>query len=176
MCATRYIRSIHCIFIPRILSKVCRLTSSHYQHLVFFVFDAAKKKTEPFREMPEARSYYCIRQCISYHPPIHGGFSFFTSYGGWVKLKLWGGFPGSIARQPRRCQHRTIRLRKALGEMFPPPTFWHRHYANCCGDIDHGTSAEGGDDLHHRRIRQVRQTETFIHNTILQNINQHTTS
>ena len=30
----------------------------------------------------------------------------------------WGGVPSSIARQPRGCQYRTIRLRKALGEMF----------------------------------------------------------
>ena len=33
----------------------------------------------------------------------------------------WGGFPSSIARQPRGCQYLTIRLRKALGEMFPTP-------------------------------------------------------
>ena len=35
----------------------------------------------------------------------------------------WGGFASSIARQPRGCQYRTIRLRKALGQMFPTPTF-----------------------------------------------------
>ena len=34
-----------------------------------------------------------------------------------------GDFPSSIARQPRGCEDRTIRLRKALGEMFPAPTF-----------------------------------------------------
>ena len=32
-------------------------------------------------------------------------------------------FPSSIARQPRRCQYGTIRLRKALDEMFRTPTF-----------------------------------------------------
>ena len=31
--------------------------------------------------------------------------------------------PSSIARQPRRCQCRTIRLQKALGDMIPTPTF-----------------------------------------------------
>ena len=36
----------------------------------------------------------------------------------------WGGFPSSIARQPRGCHSRTIRLRKALGEIFPTPTFF----------------------------------------------------
>ena len=35
----------------------------------------------------------------------------------------WGGFPSSIARQPRGCQHGTISIRKALGETFPTPTF-----------------------------------------------------
>ena len=29
----------------------------------------------------------------------------------------WGSFPGSIARQPRGCRYRTVRLRKAFGEM-----------------------------------------------------------
>ena len=32
---------------------------------------------------------------------------------------LYCGFPSSITRQPRECQYRTIRLRKALGKMFP---------------------------------------------------------
>ena len=37
----------------------------------------------------------------------------------------WGSFPSSIARQPRGCQYRNeIRLRKALGEMIPTPTFF----------------------------------------------------
>ena len=56
-------------------------------------------------------------------------------------------FPSSIARQPRGCQYRTTRLRKALGEtLFPTPTllaptlFQHSK----CGDIDHGKSAQGG--------------------------------
>ena len=42
----------------------------------------------------------------------------------------WGDFPSSIARQPRGChQDRTIRLRDALGKMFPTPDlFWHGHY------------------------------------------------
>ena len=35
----------------------------------------------------------------------------------------WGGFPSSIARQPRGCLHQTMRLREALGEMFPTPSF-----------------------------------------------------
>ena len=34
----------------------------------------------------------------------------------------WGVFPRPIARQPRGSKHRTTRLRKALGEMFPTPT------------------------------------------------------
>ena len=32
-------------------------------------------------------------------------------------------FPSSIARQPRECQYRYVRLRKALGEMIPTPLF-----------------------------------------------------
>ena len=35
----------------------------------------------------------------------------------------WGGLPSSIARQPRGCQYRTMRLREAPGEMFPMLTF-----------------------------------------------------
>ena len=35
----------------------------------------------------------------------------------------WSFFPSSTARQPRGCQYRTTRQRKALGEMFPTPTF-----------------------------------------------------
>ena len=36
----------------------------------------------------------------------------------------WGGFPSSIARQPRGYQYLTLRLRKdLLGEMLPTPTF-----------------------------------------------------
>ena len=55
----------------------------------------------------------------------------------------WGGFRRSIARKPRGSQHRTIRLPKALAEMVPTPTFWHRHYSNG-RDIQHGKSAQGG--------------------------------
>ena len=44
-------------------------------------------------------------------------------YNGEYHTPPWGGFPSSIARQPRGCQYRTIRLRNALGEMFPTPTF-----------------------------------------------------
>ena len=35
----------------------------------------------------------------------------------------WGAFPISIARQLGGCQYRTVRLRNALGEMIPTPTF-----------------------------------------------------
>ena len=34
-----------------------------------------------------------------------------------------GGFPSQIARQPRGCQYGTVRLQKALGEVFPTPSF-----------------------------------------------------
>ena len=49
-------------------------------------------------------------------------------------------------RQPRGCQDRTIRLRKALGEMFHTPTFLAP--ALCimptnCGDIGQGKSTQG---------------------------------
>ena len=46
----------------------------------------------------------------------------------------WCGFSSSIARQPRGCQYRTLRLRKALGEMF---------LALKCGDIERGKSTQG---------------------------------
>ena len=55
----------------------------------------------------------------------------------------WGGFPSSIARQPKKGgQYRTIRLRKALGEMFPTPTVL-APTLSYCGDIEHGKSAQG---------------------------------
>ena len=51
-------------------------------------------------------------------------------------------FQPRYARQPRGCQYRTIRLRKALGDMFSSADlFWHRHYSNC-GDIERGKSAQ----------------------------------
>ena len=59
----------------------------------------------------------------------------------------WGGFPSSIARQPRGCQYRTIRLWKALSEMFPTPTDY-----SCCGDMDDGKVGPGVCDIH-RRMR-----------------------
>ena len=46
---------------------------------------------------------YRTRRCISHSPG--------------------GGVPGSTARRPRGCQYQTMRLRKALGEMFPTPSF-----------------------------------------------------
>ena len=36
----------------------------------------------------------------------------------------WGGFPSSMARQPRGFPYRNINLQKALGETFPTPSFW----------------------------------------------------
>ena len=36
---------------------------------------------------------------------------------------MYGGFPSQIARQPRGCQYGTVRLQKALGEVFPTPSF-----------------------------------------------------
>ena len=51
-----------------------------------------------------------------------------------------GGFPSSIARRPRGCQYRTIRLRKALGEMFRTPT----GLASTCGESTmHRKSIQG---------------------------------
>ena len=69
-----------------------------------------------------------------------------------------GGFPTSIAQQPRGCQYRTVRLRKALGVIFPTPAFLDNDtilaveisttekptqgvviYAVVCG-VSHGTS------------------------------------
>ena len=36
------------------------------------------------------------------------------------------------------------RLRNALGEMIPTPIFLAPTLSNCCGDIDHAKSAQGG--------------------------------
>ena len=33
---------------------------------------------------------------------------------------------------------------KLSARRFQRRPFWPRHYANCCGDIDHGKSAQGG--------------------------------
>ena len=39
----------------------------------------------------------------------------------------------------------TVHLRKALGrDVLNAEPVWHRHYCNCCGDIEHGKSARGG--------------------------------
>ena len=61
-----------------------------------------------------------------------------------------GGFRSSIARQPRGCQYRTLRLRKTLGQM----CFQHRHCSDCV-DIDHGKSAQAG----------VKYTVVVVHGT-----------
>ena len=71
----------------------------------------------------------------------------------------WRSFPSSIARQPR-CQDRTARLRKDLGEMLPTPTFLARHHSKC-GDIDSGKSAQWGGDMH-RRIRYTMSLDPLI--------------
>ena len=52
----------------------------------------------------------------SWHP-VHDGVLITPPWGRFF-------FPSSIAGQPRGCQYRTIRLRQALGETFPPPTFF----------------------------------------------------
>ena len=54
-----------------------------------------------------------------------------------------GGFPSSIARQPRGGACRTTRLRKALGEMRPTQSFSAPTPFKLGGTINHGTSAEG---------------------------------
>ena len=87
---------------------------------------------------------YGLRRCIS-SPPL-------------------GGFPSS-GNQPRGCQDRTMRLRKALAEIFPTPAFfWHRHYSDCyCvkfGGIDHGKSAQGCV-IRHGRIRYCCKQALF---------------
>ena len=75
-----------------------------------------------------------------------------------------GGFPSPIARQPRRCQYRTMRLREAL-QCRP---FWHRHYSNC-GDTDHGKSTQRGvindSVVHGYRYNCINGSlqSTFVH-------------
>ena len=60
---------------------------------------------------------------------------------------LWGGFPNSIARQPRGCQYRTNTERYVFGKLsatcFQRRPFWHRQYSSC-GDIELGKLAQGG--------------------------------
>ena len=73
---------------------------------------------------------------------------------------LWGGFPSSIARQPRGCQYPTIRLRKALWDMFPTPTFLapilSQLWRYIAWEIGPGVC-----DIHRRNIhRRVRYTAT----------------
>ena len=73
-----------------------------------------------------------VRQCLvsCYTTPYYkegGGGTYSTPYTTVYVLSPppGDGFPSPIARQPIgcQCQHRTIRLRVALGEMIPPPTF-----------------------------------------------------
>ena len=67
-----------------------------------------------------------------------------------------GGFPRPTARQPRGCLYRTIRLQKALGEMFfnadlfatgNIPTVVERYRA--------WEIRPGGRGIHHRRVRHL---------------------
>ena len=70
--------------------------------------------------------YACVRRCTYITPPCDG-------------------LPSSVCRQPRRCQYRAIRLRKAVGETFPAPTVLTPTLLlyPYCGNIDHGKSAQG---------------------------------
>ena len=68
---------------------------------------------------------------------------------------LWGGFPTSIPRQPRGCQFRTIRLRKALGENFPPPTF-------LAGTISPTTTAVEMSTMEVRPMGDVKYTVVYV--------------
>ena len=82
----------------------------------------------------------------------------------------WGVFffSSSIARQPRGCQCRTTRLRKALGETFPTSTcFCHRWYSNC-RDIDHRNRPRGGWCCIQSRVRYPISLEChpFVYNNI----------
>ena len=67
----------------------------------------------------------CNRPFFStFFSPSEGPTGSIPEYDGcYTSQPPWGGFPRSITRQPRGCQYRTVRLRKALGEMFPAPTF-----------------------------------------------------
>ena len=55
-------------------------------------------------------------------------------------------FQGRLLDNPRACQYRTIRVRKALGEMVPNADLFGTDtiIPTSCGDIEHGTSAQGG--------------------------------
>ena len=56
-----------------------------------------------------------------------------------------GNFPSSIDRQPRGCQYRTICVfGKLSATCFQRRPWWHRHYSDYCGGIDHGKSDERG--------------------------------
>lgn len=76
---------------------------------------------------------------------------------------LWGGFPSSISRQPRGCQHRK---RYVFGKLsagcIQRRPFGHRHYSKCRG-IDHGEPAYRGcviytvvhDRINHCKMRRA---------------------
>ena len=55
-----------------------------------------------------------------------------------------GGFPSSIARQPRGCQYRTmLSWESSRRDVLNADRLWHRHCSNCCGDFEHGNSGPG---------------------------------
>ena len=127
----------HTIVIPSTYRMLCKNTGENYLY-GFWVPIVAVSVSRSARVVwlsydSQDALPYRIRRCLS-HPP-------------------GGGIPSSIARQTRGCRYRTTRLRKALGEMLPTSNlFGPRHYSNCCGDTDHGKSAERGVIIH-RSIR-----------------------
>ena len=65
---------------------------------------------------------------------------------------LWGGLLRSIARQPRGCQHRMIHVfGKLSARCFQRRPFWHRWHCSNFEDVEHGKSAGGVCDVHHRK-------------------------
>ena len=73
-----------------------------------------------------------------------------TVHGGVLSHTRGAIFQARLLDNQEGCQYRTMRLRKALGEMLLTPTvFWHRHYYSNGGEIERGKSAQrGGTGIH----------------------------
>ena len=72
------------------------------------------------------------------------------------------------SRQPRECQYRPIRLRKALGEMIPTPIFLAPILYCNCKDTEHGISPRRGVIYsvvygYPLAMRSLRQCGTVMH-------------
>ena len=103
-----------------------RLFAFLTRHAFYFVSSSGRRLV-PRRCSKGGRapsSPHCAYQVVGRSHACHDTDRYRIRLTVFVTPRTQGGFPSSITRQPRGRQYRRTRLRKALGERFPTPTFY----------------------------------------------------